>query len=320
MHFTRTIASVVLPLWLINLHAAETDRVINASVRSAIIEGSVKMLNEHYMLPDQLPLIEKKLRERQAEGAYLKLTSANEFAAAVSRDMQEVSHDLHMKIRFRPDAPGTGKPMPREEADKRSNYGLKKVEILDGNIGYIRIDRFADAERGGPVISAAMKLVTHTDALILDFRNHGGGGIMASVLATYFFTGQPELLQTIRYPRKNEESQFWTLPYVPGERYVDKPVYVLTSGRTFSAAESFTYAMKSMQRATVVGEVTKGGGNPVMFFPVAPNFDISVPVGQSINAVTQASWEGVGVQPDVQVREEEALDAALKLARKQIEK
>lgn len=320
MHFIRTAASITLSFWLINSHAADADRIIDAAVRSAVIDGSLKMLNEHYMLPEQLPLIEKKLRQRQAEGAYDKLSSAQGFVEAVSRDMQEVSHDLHMKIRFRPDAPGAGKPLPRAEADRRSNYGLKKVEILDGNIGYIRIDRFADAERGGPVISAAMQLVSNTDALILDFRNHGGGGILGNVLATYFFTGDPELLQSIRYPRRKEEFQFWTMPYVPGERYVDKPVYVLTSRRTFSAAESFSYSMKSMKRATIVGEVTKGGGNPVMHFPVLPNFDVSVPIGQSVNAVTQGSWEGVGVQPDVPVREEAALDTALELARKQIAK
>ena len=102
---------------------------------------------------------------------------------------------------------------------------------------------------------------------------------------------------------------------VLGKRFVDKPVFVLTSKATFSAAEGFSYALKNLKRATLIGETTGGGAHPVEPHRIDDNFFIIVPSGRSISPITKTDWEGTGVEPDVKVPAASALDEALKRAR-----
>jgi C-terminal processing protease CtpA/Prc len=112
----------------------------------------------------------------------------------------------------------------------------------------------------------------------------------------------------------DKHTQTWTLPYVPGLRTPDKPVYVLTSNRTFSAAEEFTYNLKNLKRATIVGETTGGGANPGGYISVTPHFRVFVPTGRAINPITSTNWEGTGIEPDIQVPQTDALNEAYRLA------
>ena len=61
----------------------------------------------------------------------------------------------------------------------------------------------------------------------------------------------------------------------------DVPVYVLTSNKTFSAAEEFTYNLKNLKRATIIGETTGGGAHPGGVMPVAERFNMFVPTGRA---------------------------------------
>lgn len=145
---------------------------------------------------------------------------------------------------------------------KKDNYGFEKVERLSGNIGYLKLTGFADAERGGDTVAGAMAFLANTDALIIDLReNHGGTPEMVDLLASYFFSGDRSVhLNDLSWrkegTREHDVQQWWTLPYVPGRRYVNKEVYILTSHNTPSAAEEFTYDLKALKRVTVVGETT----------------------------------------------------------------
>jgi C-terminal processing protease CtpA/Prc len=101
---------------------------------------------------------------------------------------------------------------------------------------------------------------------------------------------------------------------VPGQRYIDKEVYILTSPRTFSAAEEFTYDLQALKRVTVVGETTAGGANPGGPYRLGDHFYAAMPRGHSINAVTKSNWEGKGIEPDVKVPEARALKTAHRIA------
>lgn len=95
-------------------------------------------------------------------------------------------------------------------------------------------------------------------------------------------------------------------------------MYVLTSRGTFSAAEEFTYNLKHMERATIVGDTTGGGAHPVDFFPLDDGFFATVSIGRAINPITKTNWEGVGVIPHIAVPQEQALEAARMEAMKTI--
>ena len=195
------------------------------------------------------------------------------------------------------------------------NFGIHRVERLDGNIGYLDLRRVPVPANAGPAIAAAMELVAGTYALIIDLRRNGGGSPEGVVFwCSYLVTERPTHLNDIFHADTGETRQFWALPYVPGTRYVDRPVYVLTSGHTFSGGEDFCYTLQALGRAQVIGETTGGGAHPTRPFPISPAVHIAIPFARSINPVTGTNWQGTGVVPDVAVPEERAYDVAYGLA------
>jgi hypothetical protein len=218
----------------------------------------------------------------------------------------------------RPGGPDGEEPRDHEarrlasrQMGRMDNFGIRKVERLDGNVGYLDLRRVPMAANAGPAIAAAMELVAGTYALIIDLRKNGGGAVEGVVFwISYLFDERPTHLNDIFHADTGETHQFWSLPYVPGTRYVDRPVYVLTSSRTFSGGEDFAYTLQSLGRAEVIGETTGGGAHPTRPFPISPAVHIGIPFARSINPVTGTNWQGTGVVPDVAVPAEQAYDVA----------
>jgi hypothetical protein len=222
-----------------------------------------------------------------------------------------------------PGAPGPwpGGAEPRDHEARRlamrqmgrlDNFGIRRVERLDGNVGYLDVRRVAVPANAGPAICAAMELVAGTYALIIDLRHNGGGSPEGVVFwCSYLMTEQPPThLNDIFHADTGEIRQFWALSYVPGTRYVDRPVYVLTSSHTFSGGEDFCYTLQALGRAELIGETTGGGAHPTRGFPISLAVHIGIPFARSINPVTGTNWQGTGVVPDIAVPEAEAYDVA----------
>jgi hypothetical protein len=191
------------------------------------------------------------------------------------------------------------------------NFGIRRVERLDGNVGYLDLRRVAMAANAGPAVAAAMELVAGTYALIFDLRHNGGGAPDGVALwCSYLLTEEPTHLNDIFHADTGETRQFWSLPYVPGTRYVDRPVYVLTSSHTFSGGEELCYNLQALGRAGLIGETTGGGAHPTRGFPISSAVMIGIPFARSVNPVTGTNWQGTGVIPDVAVPEADAYDVA----------
>lgn len=159
-----------------------------------------------------------------------------------------------------------------------------------------------------------MSFLAHTDALIFDLReNHGGDPDMVDFMVSYLFRRSTHI-NDLANRHENETHQFWTASWLPGPRFADQPVYVLTSHQTFSGAEEFTFDLQTQKRATIVGETTGGGAHPVEGLPAGDHFSIGVPFARAINPVTHGDWEGKGVEPDVKISAANALATAEKLA------
>ena len=138
---------------------------------------------------------------------------------------------------------------------------------------------------------------------------------MVALISSYLFDTEPVHLNDLYFRFSNQTRQFWTHPYVPGKRFgPDKPIYVLTSNLTFSAAEEFSNNLQTLKRATIIGEITAGGANPGDVFKVGEHFNMFISTGKAINPITKDNWEGKGVLPDIAVPAEQALLTAQILA------
>lgn len=295
---------------------------VDPATRAKVIDGTVAALNESYVFPETAKKMEEAVRAHQKKGDYDSITDGDDFAKRLTDDFQAVSHDKHLRVMFSaapmPDMEAQ-LPDPNHEAEHRKemerlNCGFNKADILEGNVGYLKFDFFADPRICGRTVVAAMSFLANTDAIIFDLRENGGGDPkMVSLVSTYLFAERTHLNDL--WTRKGDiTDQYWTLPYVPGKRLDGKPAFVLTSSNTFSGGEEFTYNLKTLKRATIVGETTGGGAHPVRGHRITEHFSIGVPFARAINPITHTNWEGTGVEPDVKVPAADALTTAKKLA------
>ncbi|MBL8174710.1 MAG: S41 family peptidase [Bryobacterales bacterium] len=299
---------------------AEKDRTIDGAERRAAVDGVLKALEENYVFPEKAKQMEAAIRERMGRGEYDSLASAAEFASRLTEHLQQVSKDKHLRVRHSydpiPERSEARRPPTKEEVEEarqrmaRDNFGFERVERLAGNVGYLDLRGFFPAALGAETAVAAMNLLANSDALIVDVRKNGGGDpAMVALLSSYLFEDVTHL-NDLYFRPADSTRQWWTLPFVPGKRLAGKPVYVLTSNRTFSAAEEFTYNLKNLKRATIVGETTGGGAHPGGMARVSAHFRAFIPSGRAINPISKTNWEGTGVAPDVAVNQEVALKTA----------
>jgi hypothetical protein len=290
----------------------------------AIVTTALSLLRTYYVLPDLAERAATAVEARLAAGEYDHLDEIT-LTDLLTRQLQEICQDKHLALRLGGGPPPGPPPRPEPEEPKDrearqlamrrigrlDNFGIHRVERLDGNVGYLDVRRVAGPANAGPAIAAAMELVAGTYALIIDLRHNGGGSPEGVVFwCSYLFGEEPTHLNDIYRADTGETRQFWALPYVPGPRYVDRPVYVLTSGHTFSGGEDFGYTLQALGRAEVIGETTGGGAHPTRPFPISAAVHIAIPFARSVSPVTGTNWQGTGVVPDVPVDAAQAHDVA----------
>ena len=303
----------------------ESDLDIDAAMRDEVIEGVVSRLRARYVFPEVGERMEAHVRARVDAGDYDAVTTAKALAEQLTDDVREISNDGHLRVRY------SVAPRPIHESEsifdnperveeyrqsaRLSNYGYRKVERLPGNVGYIEQNALHLVTMAAPTAMAAFNLIADTDALIIDLRANGGGDPRhVALICSWLLPEDPVHLNSF-YSREDEKiEQFWSWPWLPGKRYLDKPVWVLTSGKSFSGAEELAYNLKTLERATLVGETTGGGAHPVTFYQINAHFEISIPFARAINPTTGTNWEGTGVTPHIAVLASEAFDTAYPLA------
>ncbi len=304
--------------------AQEQMQSLDSEEKKKVIDSVSSILESNYVFPEVADKMNVFIGKQFKTKAYRDIDDPQEFAQQLTEDLRSISNDLHLRVRFDPEniARRRNASLSAEDSiafakrtlqrNKARNYGFKEVRILDGNIGYLNLSGFAYVDEGaGAVAEAAMNFLSNADALIIDLRENGGGSPSMIQLITSYLYGPNRVHLNNFYNRpRNEHTQTWTLPYVPGVRRPDVDVYVLTSGGTFSAAEEFSYNLRNLERATLVGEVTGGGAHPGGTRVATDRFTIWVPDGRAINPITNTNWEGVGVEPHIKTSSAEALAVA----------
>ena len=274
-----------------------------------------RAIAENYYNEDRGAQIASDLGAAAARGEFDDLTDARDLAAALTERLRPL--DGHFQVQWAPPSESPASAQSRgdpAEGARRSNFGLRRVEVLPGNIGLIRLDRFyriGPDDAGSPArtaVDAALQVVAGADALILDLRDNGGGDpSMVGYLASAFL---PAGLDAYNVFLTRDGS----LPERPVRTYREPrtrlPLFILVSGRSASAAEGLSYTLQAAKRATIIGQATAGAANPGGPVQTGDGLSIFVPFATPRNPITGANWEGGGVTPDVAVDESRTFEAA----------
>jgi len=320
--FRATILSI---LWLCLM----TTVIVELPADNApLVQALADSVRAHYYLADTGAQVADALLAHLRGGEYDAISDPQALSLRLRDDMFAVAKDRHLNVRYDPgivaDIRASESADPAEverfhreylEEERSANFGFTEARIMKGNVGYLRIDRFAKSSEAFPTAVAAMNFLAGSRALIFDLRGNGGGSpdMVQFILSYLTPVFKPAHLIDLVTNDPNMARQSWTLPYVPGPRLDDVPVYVLTGSRTFSAAEQFTYNLQVSDRATVVGVKTRGGAHPAAAFVLNDDIFVTIPMCSAVSPLTGTNWEGCGITPDVPVEEGKALDTAYRM-------
>jgi hypothetical protein len=279
-----------------------------AAEAAQAIRIAAERIEADYVDAATAPAVAARLR---AEAGTLKLRPRHgePLAGELTALLRSVSSDAHFRFGysaepFPPEDSSPPSPAAAEAARNRTarinNFGILKAERLPGNIGLIDFDRFTDPADMRKPLAAAMALLGHCDAMILDMRYNGGGHARGAALAiSYFLPEAPQrLLLRLEGRGPGEKVEIRTEGRLEAERFLGRPVYILTGPDTFSAAEMVAWTMQRAGRAVVVGAKTRGGGHPSARVRLTEHYAMILPTTRGVTE-SGDGWEGVGIVPDI---------------------
>lgn len=333
-------------LLVITAFITYSQKSISDNHKNSTIESIKQLIYTNYVFENRTKYFNNSLDSLYLSGKYDNIIDYNKFADVLTEDLVEITNDEHFKVQYNPKLVKSRREWLKreqlqdndvndndtEEAEEeeidwdfwyaqKDNFGFEKVEILDGNIGYIKLNFWQPLDWVKRTIDATMGFVANTDALIIDLReNQGGYSPTDSYLASYFFDEKPTLWMSSYERRTDETESTSTIQEIGGERYLNKSIFILIGENTFSLAEQFAYAMKHFDKAIIIGQSSAGAAHAIDFMEVNDNYLIQLPISRSIHPVTKIDWEGTGVIPNIITSNNEALKTAhLKALNEQIE-
>ncbi|MEM7372102.1 MAG: S41 family peptidase [Bacteroidota bacterium] len=318
-------------LILVSVSLSAFGQILTSTEKRQILEEVSKVISENYVLQDSVPYIKAELKKSQQSEEFTKEYTKDSFAAYLMRLLRDITQDAHFAVLHNSSLYQTALLLQSGEgevdaqslsignqglSDARKNFFFRKLEVMDGNVGYVKIEQMPSLEQAKETVDAAMRFLVHTDAMMIDLRgNRGGVGGFIPYLMSYFFEQEKKLLYTREYLAWDSVSYHYTQPDLPVKRYLSKPVYVLIDRFTGSAATNMAYTLSSFERAILLGENTGSGyrgAHSASIFPLGLDLVGLVPIGRVVNAQTGTNWREQGVDPDIACDAEDALSIAYK--------
>jgi hypothetical protein len=301
-----------------NAAVVRSEGRLDDSERDRVVQAVARSLRTSYFDHAKADEAAATVLNREKQGEYSPVADGPSLAGQLTADIRKATQDQHLEVVYSrdtiPDGPRSPPPGALalyRAAMQQQNCTFQAVEILPHNIGYLKFNSFPDPGICGTIARAALKKMDQASVIIFDLRdNTGGFPEMVAQMASPLFSRPVPWYN----PRATPSSTM--LSPDPSSGLADKPVYILTSSRTFSGAEHFTYDLKMLKRATVIGETTGGAAHAAPFHRIDDHFGMGIPESPITNPYGAPDWAVTGVEPDVKVRAEDALAAAEKLAAK----
>lgn len=284
----------------------------------AVVAEVRRIIAETYVLPERRPAIDALLAEGLAAGRY-DVRDPALIAERINADLAR-ANDRHLNFRHNPEqaamfasASRASGPDPAafQATVRARNHGVRELKVLPGNVRYMAYDGFDWlGEETTAALDVAMRFLSGGDAVIIDLRQNGGGSPQAVQYIVSHFMEANRPLVTFHMNGQADPDTLSTLAEVPAGRMIGKPLYVLTSSATGSAAEEFTGHVGGYRLGELVGGNTGGAGFRNTLVPIGGTYILSVSVGRAVLASTGKDWEAVGHAPTMPTPVAAALDTA----------
>ncbi len=325
----KTILTTIFLLGVTLQLALAQSANLSDDYKKALVEQISSELENRYVFPEKAAEITQHLKAQEAKGSFSEADNWESFAEQLTEEIYEVVGDKHIIVSQKQEAVNS----ESQESDpleswidsrmeermyfRRYNANFKMVEKLEDNIGYLDLRGFYGLDYGRKFADAAIEMLATSDAIIIDLRNNSGGrGDMVDYMLSHFF--EEPIITGVSRKRSGDEfvDRVHKTQVRKGKRIItDTPVFILTSAKTFSAAEAFSYPMQVYDRATFIGETTKGGANAGDLISLDDHMEIFIPdVAGMPHPVSGTTFEGIGIIPDVKVPSNQAFDMGLELA------
>lgn len=293
---------------------------LSPAATKTLVDSLANQVSKYYVEKDAAVKISALLRKKLKEGAYNKIADPHQLAGQLTSDVLSAHRDEHFHIEYNPslanEVSGNVEDVPKMvaeklQADRSRNFGFRRTEILTGNIGYLELSGFSRLNKySRETADAALRMLSNSSAIIIDLRyGVGGSPEMVNYILSHFLKEKTHVAD-IYIRSENATIPYYTTPDSTFSALFEIPLYVLTSYKTFSAAEGLTYALQSLGRATIIGETTRGGAHTVTYRPLSSGFVADIPFGKATDPRTKSSWELTGIKPDVQATADNAPEVA----------
>ncbi|CAI3805826.1 S41 family peptidase [Rheinheimera sp. MM224] len=304
------ILAVVFPFFV------QANTPLSPAERAASIDGIVHILNQQYVFPETALKVSALLQQQEQNGALAAITTQEQFADKVGALMRQYSGDGHLNLALIAEQGGVSHRLTETEERKINNFAFEQARILQGNVGYLKLHKFWQAEEAHKVGHAALVFLSHSDHIVIDLRDSGGGSPQLVQYLISHFVPEGTLLWDLLDRNGKSTEQVRSLAVPDSELLKTKPLYILQSDGLVSAGEFFSYTLQQLGRAVVIGETSVGLAHYTGAAQVNDWLFVRIPMYRPINPVTGTNFEGVGVEPNIKVTAEMALYTALRLANK----
>jgi retinol-binding protein 3 len=316
-------ALISLALAVTTTAFAQTNPTLTTADQKEVIDSFDQAMVQNYVFHDVAVKDAEMLNSHLTSHDYDSITDPNEFCKTISGQIRAFCKDAHLRVNYHPEGiperQEANRPAPTEIAHMKQqmrfmNGGYEHVERLSGNIGYLEVRNFLDPEAAKAPLEGAMEVLQNTDALIIDLSRNGGGEAKAVAMLLGYFFDKPTHLNDFVDGHDKLVDTSYTSSHIHGAKYLNKPIYVVVSKKTGSAAEECAYDLQSLHRAIIIGEPTWGGANPGSFYKLNDHYEAFIPYARARNPYTMKNWEGTGVTPDVAAENGQGLRKAQSLA------
>jgi retinol-binding protein 3 len=321
----KCFALLVTIFLLLQTAKAQENVNISDAEKQTIFNTALEQMYKNYIFPGRVKTIEATIKKKFANKGYQDQTMLFDFLESLNKDLEVAGNDHHLNIFYGPQYVKKIKAAEKNTATNEvvvpadfiqmiryENFFLKKIERLDGNIGYFKFNKFEELRYSKDAMASAMNLISNSSAIILDLRQNGGGSAETVHFLMSYFLPDSTKLGFFKRRINNEVIELWTTTDPAIKKIADNiPLYIIVSKNTSSAAESLAYGLQQFKRATIIGEQTHGEGNPGKRFIINDLLYMMIPTATNVNITTGTSWEGTGVTPDIKIEQSLALSKAI---------